>query len=193
MLLLAGCPVFSQEKGEVLPATRMNRLRAALSLSEDQVREFILVDQAFREGLARVRADTSLTREKAIAERKLHFDKREVQLRNLLSDKQYAKWAQIRPPDDRAQSQPGLDDLKVRLALSDEQVKKIAAINSATAHKFRQLRTDTVSVQDRSAAARVIAEQRTVAIRKVLTEEQFAKYVELEKDKSRHRRRRAGP
>ena len=203
LVLLTACSisVFGQRPGSSGSERQIERMKSELTLSEDQYARLKKVNDEFESEMRRMRADTALTREKAIAGRKISMDKRSAAVKEILTKEQYEKWMAMKPADSRKARQgrsrgngyQSSEDLKEALGLSDDQTKKVKQYNAEMTGKFQKLRADTtVARENRMSAFKEIVADRNEKIRKVLTEDQYEKFLAFEKEHVQMRRRGHG-
>ena len=165
-----------------------------LSLSEEQVARLKDVNETFFKDQRALRADTAMTREKMMAGRKQMMDKRNKAIKSILTEEQYTKWMAMRQegshrPEPGRHRQDMTAELKKEVGISDKQVEEIKAINAEMAKEFARLRADsTVTRPERPKAARAIVSSRNEKIQKLLTPEQYEKFLAYENERTQARR-----
>jgi hypothetical protein len=203
IVLLTACSmsVFAQRSGPSGGDRQIERMKTELALSEDQYTRLKKAHEEFEGEMRRMRADTALTREKAIAGRKVMIDKRSAALKEILTKEQYQKWMTMKPGESRkirqgksrAHNYQSAEDLKEALGLSDDQAKKVKQYNAEMTGKFQKLRADTtVARANRMSAFKEIVADRNEKIKKVLTEDQYENFLAFEQERVQMRRRGAG-
>ena len=192
--------VFSQEQKDASFNERhAAKMKSELSLSDEQFNRIKTLDEKFRNDQAKLRADTSLTRENIITARKEMQLEREKEIKRVLSKEQYEKWTSMmsRQPPPSRQSPGSLDvmaEMKKEVGLNDDQVKGIKSLNETMTSKFRKLRSDTtITGRNKSHAIRATLEERNEKVKQLLTEEQYEKFVAFEQQKIREKRRGGRP
>jgi hypothetical protein len=123
-------------------------------------------------------------------------DERMSQIKSVLTEEQQKKWAEFkekqmkRDPSprraERAKNQ--MEELRTLLNLSDEQFEKVVKINNDAIAGVKTLRTDsTVSRENVRGEMRKIKAGRNAAMKAILTEEQYAKFLVYEEEKNQPR------
>ncbi|MEX2231862.1 MAG: hypothetical protein WD824_06870 [Cyclobacteriaceae bacterium] len=171
------------------------KMKEELSLTDEQFARLKKINEKFRSAHASLRADTTLTRDKALVERRQIQDDRNNAIKEMLTKEQFAKWNEVKsgPRQKKTASNP-MEEMKTALGLTDDQVKKIEAINLISGGEFKKLRADTtVSVANKRKTIVTIQEARKEKIKKILTEEQYLNFLLYEADKAKNRRREGGP
>jgi len=175
------------------------KMKAELSLTDEQFGRIKEINEKFRSEQARVRADTTLTRQKALEERRRMLDERESQIQDILTDDQLVKWEDVKRGQgsgekSKARWENPAEEMKTGLDISDEQVKKITVINSRMSGQFKKLRADTTITRENAARdMKKILEDRNAAIKSALTDDQYLKFVAYEAEKVKQRRRGGRP
>jgi Spy/CpxP family protein refolding chaperone len=168
--------------------SEIDRLKALLALTDEQVAQIQPILDATRTALEAVRAQVragSLNREEAHAKVKALHEDQKAQILALLTPEQQAKWSDMREhhcgPFD-------ITRLSEALGLSADQVAQITSITSATQAKVNDIHTQveagSLSKEDARAQIEQIMADTKAAIDGVLTEEQKAELAKL----MRHRR-----
>lgn len=197
MILLVAAMNGSAQKhpGSAMPEKQAQHMKSVLSLSDEQYERVKALNEKFRAAQASLLADTVLTREEVLLKRKRLMDERDVDIKDILTGEQYAKWDSLRNGGGRNRRSPGrnaMEAMKEALDLSDEQVKEIQALNSRVAGKMREVRTDSAMTREsRPAAMKNIHEERRAELKKILTDVQYEKLLVYE-DQDRRRGRRGG-
>ena len=196
MMLVLCSDVFAQRPLHEGNERQIEEMKAKLSLSEKQYSRLKEANQMWIKEQERVRADTSLTREKLMKERKAITEEWNNSVRDILSKEQYENWMAMKPGDARrsrgsVRNVDDLENLKSEVGLSEEQVAEIREINAIMTTGFMKLRIDTTATSaDRRAAAKEIVKVRNENIKEMLTPEQYQKFVAYEKARAQTRERR---
>jgi hypothetical protein len=184
------------QRGEPSMGDRqIERMKTELSLSEDQFTRLKAVNEIFRKDQGALRADTSLTKEEVMARRKIMIDKRNNAIKGILTEQQYSKWIAMKNSHGRRAEfarnrENRMLELKKEVGLSDEQVEKIKAINAEMEKEFGALRSDsTMSRADRPKEAKAIVSRRNEKIKKLLTRDQYEKFLTYENERVQARRK----
>ncbi len=200
--VLCSTSLFAQRNaGDAWQGRQVEKMKTELALTDDQVARLAKANEEFRQNHARVFRDTSMTRKDMMIKGRELAEGREKSIKEILTKDQYEKWMNSKPAVRRAgpaphQSRTGVEEMKAELGLSDDQVAKIKTINGAMMKQFRALRADsTLTREDRMKSQKRIMDERRTSIKKVLTEEQYEKFLTFEKQKirgpqDRHRGRR---
>ena len=200
IVLVTACSisVFAQRAEPSRNERQMEKMTSELALSEEQYSRLKKTNEEFAKEMARMRADTALTREKALAGRKAMVEKRSAALKEILTKEQYEKWMAMKPGQSKHGKQgrphPGryhsADHLKKELGLSDDQAKKLKQYNNEMTGRFQKLRADTTAARaNRMSSFKEIVADRNEKIRKVLTEDQYEKFLVFEKAQAQMRKR----
>jgi Spy/CpxP family protein refolding chaperone len=80
-------------------AKRAERLKTALSLTDDQQTKMQQVNDAFKEKLSALRKDSKITKEQKQAELKKISADHEASIKTILSDQQFTKWKELKQKD----------------------------------------------------------------------------------------------
>jgi len=191
--------VFAQKPVAQLNERQIEKMNADLSLSDEQYLRLKEAHQMLIKEQERVRADTSLTREKLMAERKTMMEAWNNSIRDILSEEQYHSWMAIKRGKDRrtrpsVRNVEDVEKLKTEVGLSEEQVKKIKNINAIMTTQFQKLRSDTTATAtDRRTAAKQIVDARNRKIKESMTPVQYEKFVAYENGRAQTRERRPMP
>ena len=194
--------VFAQKAEPSRNERQIDKMKSELALSEEQYSRLKKANDEFAKEMTRMRADTALTREKALAGRKVMIEKRSAAIKEILTKEQYDKWMAMKPRESKQgrQERPypngyhSADDLKKQLGLSDDQAGKLKQYNIEMRGKFQKLRADTtVARANRMSAFKEIVDDRNEKIRKVLTEDQYEKFLAFEKEQVQTRKRGSSP
>jgi hypothetical protein len=197
-LMLLSVVNFAQSDTDVSAADRQTaRMKSELSLSDKQVAPVNEANRKFAQDQQRLKNDTSLTAERIAEERRKIAEARENRIRQILTPEQFEKWSASKPAQARPQeSKPPnpMIEMKKELGLSNEQVRQIVSINTATGKQFQKLRSDTTITNDtRAKTVKSIMAGRREKIRKVLTPDQFTRFVAYEKRKAQERKSEGRP
>lgn len=197
LMALVSLNVLGQRNRNLLPdEEQLAKMKTELSLTEDQVTRLQMINETFQEEGVLLNADTTMSAGQVAAENTRILRERNAGIRTVLTKDQFSRWMAIKKEQStqrggaRAASQDNLQQMKTALGLSDEQLKSIMAINAKMSGEFRKLRADTViSREDRTGELKKIMANRNAKIKKVLTEEQYVKFLEYEDGASGNRRR----
>ncbi len=203
-LVFSASLLAQRNSGESMADRQVERMKTALSLSDDQVARLKKANTDFREGHRAMVTDTTLTRGQLMARGKELMEGREKSVKQILTKEQYEKWMNAKPaatrrtwsekrPDPRGGRGQHIERMKTTLGLSDDQVKGVESANAKMMEQFRGLRADTtLTREDRMKEHKRIAEERRASISKILTKEQYEKFAAFEKKPMRERQQR-GP
>lgn len=81
---------------EAMATRRADRMKTEVSLSDDQYTKVKAIFVKFTEGQAKVRQDSTLTRDASRAETKKLMDATEAELKTVLTPEQQTKWAEAK-------------------------------------------------------------------------------------------------
>ena len=200
MMLIVVHQAISQERGRPLRTEHQAvRMKEALSLTDEQFARVKAVNDEFRAAQSGLLSDTTLTKEQLLAERKEAMDARETAIRKVLTEEQYAKWDSLKKGDTdrvaaRRPAQNPVEEMRKALDLSDEQVKEVVKLNADVTGAFRKVSADTAMTRPAMAVAmKKIADERRAGMKKILTEQQFGKFLLYEEEKRSARRRGGRP
>jgi hypothetical protein len=194
IMVLASLNLFSQIDPSMVER-QASKMKEELSMTDEQFAKLRKINEKFRSAHASMRADTTLTRDKAIVERRRMQDERNNAIKEILTKQQFAKWNEVKsgPRQKKTAANP-MEEMKTALGLNDEQVKKIEAINLSATTEFKKLRADTtVSMSNKRKTMLTIQEARKEKIKEVLTEEQYGNFLLYEADKAKNKRRVGRP
>jgi hypothetical protein len=174
------------------------QMKKELALNDAQFAKIKEINVKFRDGQARLVADTARTRENKMIERKRMQDERSAQIKGVLTKEQYAQWTALKEnkkksiqkrvkPGDKAKNE--INELKTELSLTDEQYRKIMAVNDRIAGRIKKVRSDsTVSHDNMRVEMKKAKEEKNAAYKDILTKEQYGKYLAYEAEKKNHRK-----
>ena len=194
MAMMVGVFAFAQKiDRKEMAAKQAEKMKTELSLTDQQFEKIKQIHEKFASSQARLLADTAIARENKVVERKRMNDERMSEIKGVLTEEQQKKWAEFRENQmkrdpsprraDRAKNQ--MEELRTLLNLSDEQFEKVVKINNDAIAGVKTLRTDSsVSRENVRGEMRKIKEGRNAAMKAVLTEEQYAKFLVYEAQKN---------
>ena len=81
---------------EAMATRRADRMKSELSLNDDQYTKVKAIYVKFAEGQAKVRQDSTMTREASRAETKKLMDASETELKAVLTPEQQTRWAEFK-------------------------------------------------------------------------------------------------
>ncbi len=194
--ILCSASVLAQRNSsETMADRQMARMKTELSLTDDQASRLAKANKEFRESHAQIFRDTSLTRQAMMTKGKALAEDRERKIKEILTKEQYDKWMNSKPAvrsgrtDARQGHRSGIHGMKTSLGLSDDQSAQMTRIHAEMMDKFRELRADTTLTREaRTKEQKQIMEQRRSSVKKVLTEEQYEKFLAIEKKRIEGRR-----
>lgn len=199
VMLILCTNVFAQRPVQNVNERQIEKMKAGLSLSEEQYLRLKEANQMIIKEQERVHADTFLTREKLMSERKTMLEAWDNSIREILSKEQYDSWMAMKPGEAR-RTRPSvskfddMEKLRTEVGLSEEQVKKIKDLNAIMTMAFQKLRADTTTTgASRRAAVKTILDERNKKIKQTLTSGQYEKFVAYEKERAQSRERRPIP
>jgi len=91
-----GVPNKAKATPEAMAARRADRMKAEVSLNDDQYTKVKAIYLKFAESQSKVRQDTTLTKEASRAETKKLMDASEAEIKTVLTPEQQTKWAEFR-------------------------------------------------------------------------------------------------
>jgi hypothetical protein len=208
-MMMVSTLIFAQYKGDrsASPEIQAQKMKAALSLDDEQTGRIVEINKNFAASQAQLLADTARTKHDKAIERKRIQEEKNTQIRGVLTEEQFAQWTNIkkekqdqRPMNKRqsAEKRRGgmtdqMDALKAELNLTDEQYKKMIAINQTMAGKMKAIRKDsTVARGDFRTEVEKLKEEKSASVKKILSKEQYEKFVAFERERMTQRRR-GGP
>ena len=199
LILILCTNVFAQRPAKNVNERQIEKMKAGLSLSEVQYVRLKEANQMIIKEQDRVRADTSMTREKLMSKRKSMLEAWNDSIRKILSKEQYDRWMAMKPGEARrsrysVSKGEDMEKLRTEVGLSEEQLKKIKDINAIMATAFQKLRADTATTgASRRAAAKTIRDERNKKVKETLTPGQYERFVAFEKERAQSRKRRPVP
>jgi hypothetical protein len=199
MAMMVGVFALAQNNDrKELAAKQAEKMKTELSLTDEQFQKIKQIQEKFTSSQARLLADTAMARENRVVERKRMNDERMSEIKGVLSEEQQKKWAEFREKQIRKDPSPRrveraknqMEELRTLLNLSDEQFDKVVKINNDAIAGVKTLRTDSsVSRENVRGEMRKIKEGRNTAMKAVLTEEQYQKFLAYEQEKNSQQRR----
>jgi hypothetical protein len=191
--------IFAQQTDRAAMAIKQaEKMKTELSLSDQQFEKVKQIQERFASGHARLLSDTAMARENRVVERKRMNDERMAEIKGVLTEEQYKKWSEFREKQmnknssqvrkERAKNQ--LEELRTVLSLTDEQFAKVVKINNDLIAGLKTLRTDSSASRDnKRVEIKKIKDGRNAAMKAVLTEEQFVKFLAYDAEKNTPKRR----
>lgn len=201
IMVIASLSLFGQRQADrSLDERQLGRMKTELALTDVQFDQLRKVNEKFHQQRAILHADSALTRQKITAEGAKILKERNSAIQKVLSEEQFAKWTEMKENESRrrpgasASSRENLLEMKRVLGLNDQQVKNVATVNTQMTGEFRKLRSDTLTARaDRPEVIKKIVADRNAKIKKILTEEQYVKFLEYEAEMNGSRRRPPQP
>ena len=199
LILILCTNVFAQRPAKNVNERQIEKMKAGLALSEVQYLRLKEANQMIIKEQDRVRADTSMTREKLMSKRKSMLEAWNDSIRKILSKEQYDRWMAMKPGEARrsrysVSKGEDMEKLRTEVGLSEEQLKKIKDINAIMATAFQKLRADTATTgASRRAAAKTIRDEGNKKVKETLTPGQYERFVAFEKERAQSRKRRPVP
>lgn len=199
LILILCTNVFAQRPAKNVNERQIEKMKAGLALSEVQYLRLKEANQMIIKEQERVRADTSMTREKLMSKRKSMLEAWNDSIRKILSKEQYDRWMAMKPGEARrsrysVSKGEDMEKLRTEVGLSEEQLKKIKDINAIMTTAFQKLRADTTTTgASRRAAAKTIRDERNKKVKETLTPGQYERFVAFEKERAQSRKRRPVP
>ena len=199
LILILCTNVFAQRPAKNVNERQIEKMKAGLSLSEVQYLRLKEANQMIIKEQDRVRADTSMTREKLMSKRKSMLEAWNDSIRKILSKEQYDRWMAMKPGEARrsrysVSKGEDMEKLRTEVGLSEEQLKKIKDINAIMTTAFQKLRADTTTTgASRRAAAKTIRDERNKKVKETLTPGQYERFVAFERERAQSRERRPVP
>jgi len=199
IMLVGVMRMFAQEVRPSMAEKQALKMKSNLELTEEQFARVRSVNEQFHNDHSRLLADTTLTKEEILIRRKRMMEKREKDIGEILTKEQNTKWAAMKRPERRRGPSgitvaTGLEDMKEALDLTDDQAKKISDLTATMAGQMKKVRMDTTMTRESTATAmKAIIEVRRTEIKKLLTEDQYEKFLIFEQQRRRYKRPVAGP
>lgn len=194
-MMLMGSVIFAQKSAG---PERAEKMKTELSLSETQYTRIKDINEKFKSDQAELLTDTAMSRENVRLERKRMQDERISQIKSVLTEAQFSQWTEMNKNERKLSQTKGrtgaragnpMEEMKTALDLNDSQVKKVREINVSMAARFKALRQDTaVSRGNMRAEMQKVMEERKAAFKKVLTDDQYSRFLEYEAGKASQRR-----
>lgn len=200
-MMMVSSIIFAQKNADrsAMAEKQAGKMKTDLSLTEEQFTRIKEINEKFSSNQARLLADTAMTRENVRLERKRMQDERNTQIKGVLTEEQFSQWTAMKAKEmkkgqtkARAGGRAGnqMEEMKTELGLTDDQYKKVMAINARMAGRVKKLRADTtISRENVRAEMKKVKEERNAAIKTVLTEDQYSRFLAYEAEKANNRRR----
>jgi len=197
IFMVASTIMFAQRRESRNPEARADRLneymKKELSLTDNQYEKVKAINEAFGDRFRKLRKDSTISKEASRDEIKKIRDEHAAALKGVLTDKQYAQWTALENSHKERFAGNRADYMKKELSLSDEQYSKVNAINKNFGERLKTLRNDsTMSRETARAEFRKIRDEKNVALKGVLTPDQYNKWISMKAKRSHDRKRREG-
>lgn len=188
LAVMLSANLFAQRgSGTTMFERRLERMKEELSLSEEQVKRLTEANEKFLQEHSKLRTDTTLTRSERMERQKGLMETREKSLKEILTEDQYKQWMASGPGSNRQPAQQRrrvspIEQLKTEVGVSEDVARKIMAINTSAARQMQSLRSDTTMTDDeRKKARQKVTDDRVESLKKIMTKEQYEKFVAYEK------------
>jgi len=197
IFMVASTIMFAQRREGRNPEARADRLneymKKELSLTDNQFENVKTINEAFGGRFKKLRKDSTISKEAYRFEMKKIRDEHAAALKGVLTDKQYAQWMALENSHKERFAGNRADYMKKELSLSDDQYSKVNAINKSFGERLKTLRNDsTMSRETARAEFRKIRDEKNVALKGVLTPDQYNKWISMKAKRSHDRKKREG-
>ncbi|MEO5599663.1 MAG: hypothetical protein ABIR06_01925 [Cyclobacteriaceae bacterium] len=200
-MMMAGSTIFAQQKSQRsgFSEKQSEKMKTELSLNDEQGAKIDEINKKFASRQSILLADTVKSRENKLVERKKIQEERNAQIKSVLTKEQFAQWTTNKEKHLKESQSKGrraggvrneMDELKTELNLSDDQYKKMLGINSRMSSRMRSVRSDsTVSRQNSRQEMQKLKAEKNAAVKEILSEDQYKKFLAYEDEKFSKRRR----
>ena len=197
-LMMVSTIILAQRKADPMDRAekRAEKMKTELSLDDVQFKAVKAINEDFAGKQSQVWRDSTLSKEaKRTQLRKLGESRKEA-VAKVLTEEQKAKWASYRSEEAKkrqakmaSRRKAHVEQMQHDLALTNDQMSKIKALDQEFGTKFRALRADsTIAREDAHEKAKLLRLEYRSKTKAVLTDEQLQKW-EIQK-KAAHKRRR---
>jgi len=166
-------------------ATAQNVQMKALSevgLTDAQITEVKTADKKFKQDAKAVRANTSLDRKAKGTQLRTLQQERKAKFMEIMGEEKYARFKEV-AAQKRSEIKEGKVAAMAELDLTTDQENEIKTINQKFRKAGQELRADkNSSTEDKKIRSKELRKQHINEIKSVLTEEQYAKYIEIKKE-----------
>lgn len=197
--------VAQEKKAERTPEEKAEKMTIKISeelgLDANKTKELKVLNENFVRDMQRIKSDPTLEKKAYNREAKALKDDRKVNLKKLLSEKEYAEYESLEakkiarhtekkkmnstPPSDRAANRT--KKMTEHLSLTPDQIKKITPLNESAEMKIEAIKKDdALSEEKKKELIKVNRKEQIKALKSILTEEQLIKLKEAKK--SHHRK-----
>jgi hypothetical protein len=151
------------------------KLKADLGLTDAQVDSLKSFDATFKKKMEAIRKDINLKEEDKKAKMKGLRDEKKANMKKVLTEEQYKKFISQRSEN---KLKPDYEKLKTDLGLTNTQVDSLKAFDIRFKKKMDGLRKDSgLKEEDKKVKMKELHEEKKSNMKKVLTEEQYKKYL----------------
>ena len=162
-------------------------LSKELNFSDDQKKQLKDINAEFKKQMVELKKNDNIT-VKEYKSRKESIRKDQHQkMQSLLTTEQKTKLEQMkqeRITKAKERDKRGLENMKAKLNLSDEQVNKLNASHESFAAKAKEIRSNqSLSSDQKKERFKALEEQRKEEAKSILTSEQLEKMQQLHKDR----------
>ena len=191
VLMMISTGIFAQRRADGKGRTDRfsDYMKKELSLTDDQYAKVKTINQTFGDRFRKLRRDSTLTKEARHNEMEKIRADHAAALKGTLTDKQYAQWTALRTDlAGKGNHAAHAEYMKQELSLNDEQYSKVQALDKAFGDRFRTVRKDSTLTRESSRAEiKKIREEKTAAMKGILTPEQYDKWISLKSKRSEGR------
>ena len=160
-------------------------LEKQLNFSEDQKKKLKDINADYKNQMAELRKNDNITVKELKSRKETIRKERTQKVKGLLTSEQKSqleKMKQDRMAKHEARGKAGLEKMKSKLNLTDEQASKLKASHESFASKAKEIRSNqTLSDQEKKAEFKALAEQRKEETKSILTKDQFEKLQQMHK------------
>jgi hypothetical protein len=193
-ILLLGSMIFFNTDGYSQSSARSNhkgpekgefqhdyaKLKTDLGLSDAQVDTLKSFDAAFKRKMETIRKDATLKEEDKKVKMKVLREEKRANMKKVLTEEQYKKFISQRSENRK----PDYEKLKTDLGLTNAQVDSLKAFDITFKKKLDELRNNsTLKEEDKKVKMKELHEAKKANMKKVLTEEQYKKFLSNRSDR----------
>ena len=153
-----------------------------LELTKEQQKSLKVINKDYHTKTQALKADKTIAdADKRLRKRALKKE-RQTEIQAVLTDSQYAKLQELKVEKHEKKKSNKGDKLKADLGLSDGQSDEIEAVHQKYQPLIRAIKEDkSLSEGERKTQSKALKTQKKDEIKTILTDEQYAKWVELKK------------
>lgn len=162
-------------------------LSKELNFSDDQKKQLKDINAEFKKQMVELKKNDNITVKEYKSRKEAIRKEQHQKTQSLLTTEQKSKVEQMkqeRITKAKERDKRGMENMKAKLNLSDEQVNKMKASHESFAAKAKEIRSNqTLSSDQKKEQFKALAEQRKVEAKSILTSEQLEKMQQMRKDR----------